>query len=126
MTAPAQSPGGTKPYEERDVAFRPLVLVAGVIVSVIVGTFLLMGVLDRGLVAREAERSAPMNPLAESYGRQEPPSPRLQDDPRRDLALLRAREQALLDGYGWIDRAAGRVRVPVARAIELLVAEGAK
>jgi hypothetical protein len=118
--------GGTKPYEERDVAFRPLVVVAAVIVGVIVGTFLLMGVLDRGLARREAERSAPANPLAESYGRREPPPPRLQDDPGRDLALLRAREQALLDGYGWIDRASGRVRVPVAHAVELLVAEGAK
>jgi hypothetical protein len=120
----SDAPTGNRGYEERDVVLRPIVLGGLALAAVIVGTFVLMRALDRGLVARETERSAPASPLAESYGRQTPPAPQLQENPRRDLAELRAREQALLDGYGWIDRPAGRVRVPVSRAMELLVAEG--
>ncbi|HXJ35173.1 MAG TPA: hypothetical protein VMS22_14165 [Candidatus Eisenbacteria bacterium] len=111
-------------YEERDVSFRPVVAAAFALLAVIVGTFVLMWVLNRGLVARETEESPPASPLAASYGRQEPPAPRLQDNPRRDLAELRARDQKLLDTYGWIDRDEGRVRIPVARAMELMLAEG--
>jgi hypothetical protein len=120
----SDAPTGNRGYEERDVVLRPIVLGGLALAAVIVGTFVLMRALDRGLVARETERSAPASPLAESYGRQTPPAPQLQENPRRDLAELRAREQALLDGYGWIDRPAGRVRIPVSRAMELLVAEG--
>jgi hypothetical protein len=115
---------GAKAYEERDVALRPIVLAALVLLVLVVGTFGLMWALDRGLVTREAGRSRPASPLAEAYGRQEPPAPRLQVEPRRDLAELRAREQAQLDHYGWIDRPSGRVHIPVARAMDLLVAEG--
>jgi hypothetical protein len=110
----------TKRYEERDVALRPIVVAAGALAVLIVLSGGLMYGLERGLAAREAERSAPENPLAATYGRKEPPAPRLQANPSRDLATLRAREEELLDTYGWIDRATGRVRIPVERAIELM------
>jgi hypothetical protein len=115
-----------KAYEERDVTLRPIGIVAVALVVLVIATFGLMRVLDLGLDTREAARSRPASPLAETYGRQEPPSPRLQTDPRRDLAALHAREDAQLKHYGWIDRPSGRVRVPVERAMELLVAEGRK
>jgi hypothetical protein len=120
MSAPAEPPVRTKPYEERDVTFRPIAVVAAFLAMLSVATIGLMYGLDRFLVAREAARSAPASPLAQSYGRQEPPVPRLQENPRRDIEALRAREQALLDSYAWVDRAAGRVRIPVERAIALL------
>jgi hypothetical protein len=45
--------------------------------------------------------------------------PLLQADPAADLRAFRAREDSILDGYGWIDRDAGRVRVPIERAMEI-------
>jgi hypothetical protein len=39
------------------------------------------------------------------------------------LAQLRARETDMLSTYSWVDQQAGVVRVPVDRAIELVVAE---
>jgi hypothetical protein len=117
------TPEGTHGYEERDVAFRPIVITAVLLVVLILGTVWLMWVLQRTLVAHEAERGAPASPLAATYGREEPPAPRLQANPRRDLATLRARDQALLDRYAWIDRSAGTVRIPVERAMELLATE---
>ncbi len=49
-----------------------------------------------------------------------PPEPRLQSDPAPDLAAERAREQAQLDGYAWVDRDAGIARIPVGRAMDIL------
>ena len=117
-------PEGSTRYEERDVAMRPIVVAAVALLLVIVAAFALMRALDLGLRGRESDRSATPSPLAETYGRHEPPAPRLQNDPRRDLATLRAREQALLDGYGWIDRPSGRVHIPVAQAMARVLAEG--
>jgi hypothetical protein len=54
---------------------------------------------------------------------QDPP-PRLQVVPRQDLEALRAQQRALLDSYAWVDRQARRVRMPVARAIDLTVRDG--
>jgi hypothetical protein len=111
-------------HEERDVTFRPIVIAGAVIAALIVVTPVFMRWLQDGLVAREVAESPPPNPLAATYGRETPPPPHLQVNPRSDLAALHAREDAKLDHYGWIDRQAGRVHIPVARALDLMVAEG--
>ena len=48
-------------------------------------------------------------------------TPHLQDHPGQDLQALRRRKQAVLDSYGWVDRDAGIARIPIARAMALLV-----
>lgn len=53
-----------------------------------------------------------------------PPEPRLQAVPGQELQDLRAREEAQLERYQWIDRAAGRVRIPIERAMDLLAERG--
>ncbi len=53
------------------------------------------------------------------------PTPRLQtDDGDQDIADLHAREDLLLDHYSWIDRSQGKVRIPIARAMEMIVQYG--
>jgi|SRR5882762_1072914 len=52
------------------------------------------------------------------------PEPRLQVAPREDLQTFRAREEAELNSYGWIDRTAGIVRLPISRAMDLVVERG--
>ena len=54
----------------------------------------------------------------------EPPPPRLQVDPSRDLARFRAEEERRLDTYYWVDRDAGVVHIPIDRAIKKLVEQG--
>jgi hypothetical protein len=51
-------------------------------------------------------------------------SPALQVAPPADLAAYKKKEQALLDSYGWIDRRAGVVRIPISRAMSLVVQRG--
>lgn len=50
--------------------------------------------------------------------------PHLQLDPTADLKSFREHEDAELNTYGWIDRTAGVVRIPVDRAMELIAQRG--
>ena len=53
------------------------------------------------------------------------PTPRLQtDNGDEDTAELHAREDLLLDYYSWVDRPSGKVRIPIARAMELIAQHG--
>jgi hypothetical protein len=72
-----------------------------------------------------AERRDPApSPLPEANERRLPPAPRLQDAPVRDMEALRAEEDARLSSYGWIDSAAGVGRIPIDRAIDLILERG--
>jgi hypothetical protein len=52
------------------------------------------------------------------------PSPRLQDDNVRDLRMMRANEDKILQGYTWVDKSSGAVRIPVERAMQVLSERG--
>jgi hypothetical protein len=53
------------------------------------------------------------------------PTPRLQtDDGYQEMAEMHAREDLLLDNYTWVDRSSGKVRIPIARAMELIAKGG--
>ena len=111
-------------HETRDVRIRPIVLafvglgIVALIVQVV--TYFMLA----GFTAQDERRSLPASPLAATEGRKAPPEPRLQIAPRDDLRRLRARENALLDGYGWVDRGAGVARIPIDRAMDLLAQRG--
>jgi len=108
-------------HETRDVSFRAIVW--GTIgVGILIGfTVAAMYGLLAFFAQREARLSPPASPLARTYGRHEPPAPRLQTHPIRDLEALRAEESRLLDGYAWVDREGGTVRIPIERAMDLMV-----
>ncbi len=53
-----------------------------------------------------------------------PPDPHLQINPPADLAQLRAGQDSKLDGYGFIDAARNRARIPIDRAMALTVGQG--
>ena len=119
-----ENPAGVAGHEERDVTFRPIVW-AGVGMAVVVAlVFALVRWTFVSDLAHDAAQSPPANPLTSSYGRQLPPEPRLQTHPIRDLRDLRTAEDAVLNSYGWVDRRAGIVRIPIARAMELLAQRG--
>jgi len=53
------------------------------------------------------------------------PTPRLQtDDGNLEVAEMHAREDLLLNYYSWVDRASGKVRIPVARAMQIIAQNG--
>jgi hypothetical protein len=52
------------------------------------------------------------------------PEPRVQSDPATDLRRWRDEEDESLRSYSWADRARGVVRLPVERAMELVLQRG--
>ncbi len=50
-----------------------------------------------------------------------PPEPRLEIDPRASLAAVQAAENERLASYGWVDKPNGIVRIPIDRAMALMV-----
>jgi hypothetical protein len=104
-------------HETSDVPARPLVLIAiGMAVAAVV-IFAVIGLLY-GYIYRQSIRSAA--PVFVDSGVL-PPEPRLQLAPVADLEQFRSREDRALRTYGWIDRESGVVRIPVDRAMELLI-----
>jgi hypothetical protein len=53
-----------------------------------------------------------------------PAEPRLQRQPANEMYEFRLREDAVLRGYGWVDRDAGTVRIPIEDAMRLTVERG--
>jgi hypothetical protein len=106
-------------HERRDVSVATVVKWGAGVFGLVLFTVAAMWLVLQRLQAREKHESAPASPLA-SYGPQEPPRPRLQSDARGDLEALRASEQKQLESYGWIDRGAGTVHIPIDRAMALL------
>jgi hypothetical protein len=100
-------------YERSDADPRLVVALAvGVAAFLIVTPFALLAVYPGSHRLEAAARPLP------------PPQPRLQVDPRADLARLHAEEQAQLTGYGWIDRNRQIVRIPIDSAMKLLAERG--
>lgn len=71
---------------------------------------------------QEARADRPGSPFLEA--RPSPPPPRLQAAPAGELEVYQATQQARLNGYGWVDRDAGVVHIPIDRAMDLLVLRG--
>src|ERR1700761_7268444 len=49
------------------------------------------------------------------------PEPRLQRNPREDYQKYRRTQNHILDTYAWVDRSTGKVRVPISRAMEMVL-----
>jgi hypothetical protein len=110
-------------HETTDVNIRAIFGFAiGLTVTTIVVGFAVW-VLFQYFNAREAQTTFTEYPLAVQESRV-PPEPRLQINPREDLSNLRSREDESLTSYGWVDRNAGVVRIPIERAMQLIVERG--
>jgi hypothetical protein len=68
---------------------------------------------------QRVERGEPRFPLAVRDEPRQPPEPRLQRFPREDILNFRLGEEAVLHNYGWVDRSAGTVHIPIQEAMRL-------
>jgi hypothetical protein len=111
-------------HEESDVNIRAILgFGAGLIVFAVL-IHLLIFVLLGYFESRESVRKRAEYPLAAAEGPRLPPEPRLQINPRQDLADLRAKEDEQLGSYGWVDRNAGVVRIPIDAAMKMMLERG--
>jgi len=119
-------PQATEPvhasYEANRVGSRPIFIFGAVLVVITAIILLAMGGLFWRF-SRQAAKTDPRPPLLANT-RQPPPAPRLQISPIQDLQTIQAAEAEILSGYGWVDRANGVVRIPISRALDLLIERG--
>jgi hypothetical protein len=76
------------------------------------------------LVEQRREVGEPEFPLAVGVDDRRPPEPRLQQFPLWEYQEFRRREEAMLQGYGWVDQGAGTVHLPIGEAMRLTVERG--
>jgi hypothetical protein len=108
-------------YEVADTRPGVLVLWAVAILAVAVLAAIASWLLFERLAAKAARIDTAPSPLLSP---QLPPEPRLIVNEPADLKMVRQEEQQVLEGYAWVDKARGIVRIPVARALELVAKEG--
>lgn len=73
--------------------------------------------------ATRADEAAQQYPLAADFERPRP-TPALQTQPFMDVYTLRQGEAERLTSYGWVDKDGGVARIPIDRAMEVLVERG--
>jgi hypothetical protein len=112
-------------YETSDAhAGLVWIVAAGLVVSVgliIFGSSVLYGYLHRRELGGQNRTAVNRVTTAVGAARAQFPEPRLQTAPQVDLAAMRAREDAELNTYGWVDRQAGVVRLPIEKAMDLVL-----
>ena len=111
--APAHTHDGHVPepgYETRDVNISGLLRFAvGLIVALVVIQFAMLG-FQRVFLAEQPR------PILEQA----------QSNIYQQLRNLHRDEEAALSSYGWVDRKAGVVRIPIDRAIDLVAEKGVR
>ncbi len=93
-------------------------------VAMILSAALVYGIfvfIDRQAKAHDA--AVQQFPLAQGVS-QEPPSPRLQTQPFKDVWQLKTEERSALTSYGWLDQPGGVVHIPIDRAMALTLERG--
>ena len=111
-------------HEDSDVDFRGILGFGAGLIVVAVAVHLLIYVLFGYFMRREGVKVPAEYPLAAEQEHRVPPEPRLQTDPRQDLADLRAKEDALLGTAGVVDENAGIFRIPIDVAMKLTLERG--
>ncbi|MCC6456967.1 MAG: hypothetical protein IT328_18570 [Caldilineaceae bacterium] len=109
-------------YERDDVNVRAILWFAGGLLVVLI----IVQVLLFWMVRSWSGRPLSIEPqLAPSNATPVPvQGPGLDANPEAELDTLLGGEAERLNGYGWIDREGGVVRIPIERAMSLLVEQG--
>jgi hypothetical protein len=111
-------------HETTDVNVGGVLLFGAGLIVVAAIVHLLVWVMFGYFNSREAIRGRREYPLAAAQENRNPPEPRLQTTPREDMRALRAHEDEVLTTYGWVDRNAGIVRIPIEEAMKIVVQKG--
>jgi hypothetical protein len=76
------------------------------------------------LIEQSKGLQAPRFPLAVNREAPLPAAPRLQQFPRNEIYEFRVKEEAKLHSYGWVDKNAGFVHIPIEEAMRQVLATG--
>ncbi len=94
----------------RPAVLSAIALAALIVVSLVICAGFVVWLQREGTIPNPAPKKAQL-----------PPEPRLEATPSETLERVRREEHVRANTYGWIDRKNGVIRVPVARAMELML-----
>jgi hypothetical protein len=135
MSIETHNPHGHGDFERQDIGVKAILyFLAGLAgVTLLIALFLIgmYKILDK----REKANQPALGPLITStpadtraitpnYPEKAFPDPRLETDERGQLNKIRMDEEQTLASYSWIDEKAGTVRIPIDRAMDLVVERG--
>jgi len=130
---PLITPAGHDGYEHEDLsASGPLYFMAGLAVTIIVLYVIVFG-MYRFLDSYTKEHQPALSPMATAetdtrsitHGDvQTFPEPRLEESERTELRSYGEEEERKLAIYDWVDKSKGVVRIPIERAMDLIVQRG--
>ncbi len=114
-------------HEQSDVNVRGIIkFIMGLTIATTI-VFLIVWGMFRLLVYQSTQQQPPPSALARRGEERLPPEPRLQlapgheAHPLMDMANLRREWNQQLENYGWIDRSAGSVHIPIDNAKRLML-----
>lgn len=109
-------------HETHDAKIGPIVLTGvGLAVTVAIVGLIVYGIFQ--YLGTHPATSARSNPMS-AEDLQIPPAPRIEEHPAIEIEQLHAQEDGILSTYGWTDKKAGVVRIPIERAMELQLERG--
>lgn len=107
-------------HERRDIPAR-----VPVYVILFTAVFVPLGALAMWLLMVTVWQAAPApEPIFDEPAQREVTAPQLQRAPPADMAGMTEEQGERLNRAGWVDREAGVVRMPIDRAMDLLVERG--
>ena len=129
-------------YERRDIRSADVIyFLIGLAIAVVFVYFIAKGVF-RYLDQHYETEQVPVSPLVsaapsdtrrippefgnnyEKYLQQDFPAPQLEINERTELNDIRLREEDTLSTYDYVDKNAGTIRIPIDRAMDILVQKG--
>lgn len=113
-------------HEHADVNVWAIGKVAIALILVTIASVFLMFGVFRYFELRENAGQEPRPPGASVNAAKLPPEPNIiyNENEAGNLQGIRGGEEQLLNGYSWVDRQHGVVRIPIGRAIDLLAERG--
>jgi hypothetical protein len=112
---------GKEGYEHADANVRSLYQFGALLAILIIAVMWAM-VYTYNFFAKHESLGPPASPFENQ--RALPPQPRLQPQPATDLKRYCEIEQQQLTTYGWVDQNNGLVRIPVDRAMDMVLEKG--
>jgi hypothetical protein len=115
-------PEGSDRHEKRDIRVVRVAIVGVTLLGIIgLAGHVVPWVIFKVMSTKTDNAQVP-SPLYEMQ--QPPPPPRLQAHPQRDMARLRTAAEQQLNSYSWADRPNRVVRIPIARAMNIILERG--
>jgi hypothetical protein len=118
------NPAGGSGHEHTDADVRMIVQFGVWLTAAAIVVHILMWFMFGLFVDLRTPTGPAEYPLATEQGPRLPSGPRLQAKPANEIYDFRREEAATLDGYTWIDKGAGTVRIPISEAMRLTLERG--